>query len=442
MDNTENNKLTPADQNPWYCLATLYGEYLGNFDPVLQKRNREAWNKWASISLDLGTRKRLKKEHSYKDFELAAPEGDQLREIIQNFYHRIGNDKTKLPDFSHPIDISNIVTGNIMSFSRYIFPSHCDFSYSAFYNGAKFEGAVFLESVSFFYTKFSHHISFYRTTFEEQAIFEGARFPTADFEKAVFSSSSDFKDATFDRGLFAHTIFTGTAGFKRAKFSELATFSGATIAGGATYHSATFSGSSLFMNTQFRTPTVFSDASFEFEPPQFFGASLHEGTSWLDVKWPPPPEEREQADLFVRTYERLKLEMARLNKIEDELDFLARELECKAIRDGGGKAALIRAYGLLSGFGRSTLRPIFWLFLVWCAGLTSLFSGCLSVGQAIAASTSNLVAFFGFSRAYLNPDMIQMLPGWVKLLFAGQTVLAAPLLFLLLLAIRNRFRIK
>lgn len=43
---------TPANQNPWYVLMTLYGEQTGEeIDNALHDKNREAWNSWAGFVL-------------------------------------------------------------------------------------------------------------------------------------------------------------------------------------------------------------------------------------------------------------------------------------------------------------------------------------------------------------------------------------------------------
>ena len=39
--------LKPAAENPWYVLATIYGEQYGEtFDRDLHARNRRIWNGW------------------------------------------------------------------------------------------------------------------------------------------------------------------------------------------------------------------------------------------------------------------------------------------------------------------------------------------------------------------------------------------------------------
>jgi hypothetical protein len=51
-------QLQPANENPWYCLATVYGEQdkttsqpMARFDEALDKKNRVAWNRWIAFAL-------------------------------------------------------------------------------------------------------------------------------------------------------------------------------------------------------------------------------------------------------------------------------------------------------------------------------------------------------------------------------------------------------
>ena len=45
--------LRSANQNPWYCLATLFGEQTGSgYDTEMAARNRVAWNRWMTGLVD------------------------------------------------------------------------------------------------------------------------------------------------------------------------------------------------------------------------------------------------------------------------------------------------------------------------------------------------------------------------------------------------------
>jgi hypothetical protein len=77
--------------------------------------------------------------------------------------------------------------------------------------------------------------------------------------------------------------------------------------------------------------TSFEGAIFDKEPPRFFGAKLHQGTVWRGIKWPPKPKDKDTVGSYLDAYACLKLEMDRLKKHEDELDFFALELQSRRV---------------------------------------------------------------------------------------------------------------
>ena len=55
MSDPVNPELRLANDNPWYCLATLYGEQaeessLRAYDKDLAAKNRMAWNRWMAAA--------------------------------------------------------------------------------------------------------------------------------------------------------------------------------------------------------------------------------------------------------------------------------------------------------------------------------------------------------------------------------------------------------
>jgi len=55
----EKSVLRPAEENPYYCLATLYGE-----DRANSGLNRFAWNRWMADGLNEERRAELLKQGS------------------------------------------------------------------------------------------------------------------------------------------------------------------------------------------------------------------------------------------------------------------------------------------------------------------------------------------------------------------------------------------
>ena len=201
-----------------------------------------------------------------------------------------------------------------------------------------------------------------------------------------------------------------------------------------------------------KSTTDFTNVKFA-RPPEFFGAKLHEGTTWRGVTWPVSPELARAAE-YVEAYERLKFEMDRLKKHGAELDFFALELQCQRVALGFWKGLPIALYGALCGHGRYYMRPLGILLIVVILGAVPIrahFGGGWSFatftehpigGGALDLSFANTFSFLGIRKDLIDPGLLQGLPGWLKVVATIQTILGIVLLFLFGLGIRNRFRIK
>jgi hypothetical protein len=193
--------------------------------------------------------------------------------------------------------------------------------------------------------------------------------------------------------------------------------------------------------------TSFEGATFKAEPPEFFGAELHESTVWPGREAWPIPKGKDEAKGFIRAYERLKLEMDQLKKHEDELDFFALELQSRRVEQGPWRGWPIALYGLVSDYGRSYARPLYALFAVTAIGTLVLLLSCalsrtLAPWQSLGLSVANTLNVFGFRKDFFDPATIERLPAALKILAAVQTIFGTILLFLFGLGIRNKFRMK
>ena len=89
--------LKPASQNPWYVLATIWGEQPeGGFDEDLAARNRRAWNQWACQDLDEEERATLAEAMGLEAEELGAGWEAERAEIEARFRARF-DDPPDLP---------------------------------------------------------------------------------------------------------------------------------------------------------------------------------------------------------------------------------------------------------------------------------------------------------------------------------------------------------
>jgi hypothetical protein len=204
---------------------------------------------------------------------------------------------------------------------------------------------------------------------------------------------------------------------------------------------AKFQTSSSFVNAEMKDTTSFAGAIFKTVPPKFFGAKLHQGTVWRGIKWPPKPKDKKEAGAFIDAYACLKLEMDRLKKHEDELDFFALEMESRRVLLGPVRGLPIALYGLLSGYSRSYVRPLVAFFMVAIVGAVAFwYFDARTYGEALGLSVANMLNVFGFRRDFgLEFDTPL---AWLKVFSAVQTIFGTILLFLFGLGIRNKFRMK
>jgi uncharacterized protein YjbI with pentapeptide repeats len=350
-----------------------------------------------------------------------------------------------------------------------------------------FEGSTFAGNVDFDSTKICDG-RFQSVIFSAETKFQHAAVNNGDFQDAAFLGDSDFREATFAEQIrFDRATFSSDVSFQNAIFSNKASFIGVTFASRA-----------WFVNAEMKGPTSFEFAIFQSEPPQFSDAKLSEGTIWRRVSWP-LPESPDQAGPFIDAYEKLKLEMDRLKKHHEELDFFALELQSRWVYHGAWrpvselklfghtipipslttpavtltpkarilfrrtfalppikipawKIALYRPapglpivlYEFLSDYGRSYARPLLGLAITAIGGAPLFWAhlGLSRLGQALGLSLANTLGVLGFRKDFIDTRLIDGLPGSLKIIAALQTIFGIVLLFLFGLAIRNRLRIK
>ena len=370
--------------------------------------------------------------------------------------------------------------------------------FDAHFDGAKFEGhanfrgALFEEGAANFNgSAFFEDAIFSEAKFQQDAVFSGARFEKlAEFGKASFSGDAIFHKATFNDGParfnsvtfpqitffdnasfgkegadFSGTKFVGYATFDEAAFAGYANFQGAKFFGEAAFGSTEFSGLAAFNDAQFTTIAVFTDSTFE-SVPTFHGARLHQDTTFEAVTWPERPHEGQSPYDAARAWAWLRVEMNRLHKHEDELSFFTRELNSRAYdtrNEPSAKRLLYRIY-LALGAGRSVAKPVGWLlglnaflffpiywYATWAIQGRKLWSWDLPA-DVVSFTLGHALPFIGGSNPE-RPDLYHRLfapadcggidvPLWMESVGALQEFTGVVLVFLIGLALRNRFRMK
>ncbi|MDP3555395.1 pentapeptide repeat-containing protein [Methylocystis sp.] len=303
--------------------------------------------------------------------------------------------------------------------------------------------------------------------------FDGAEFgKNVRFNRALFADDANFLNSTFASGAdFQGTKFSRAGNFRGATFYGSADFETAMFCGGAYFDGATFLNDIFFQGAVFESETYFFEAKFQKSVPDFRDAKLREATEWHDATWPDPPHDADGAYWQLYTYERLKAEMERLKKHEDEQFFFAKELRArrallwftalnKAPRTAGAyrkpwafskrinagfRWLLNRSYYFFSGYGLSIGRPLVALGALLCVGAVifattnSLHDGPLRPGEALELSATNLISFLPYKPDNWLTAHLSKNAKWVR---NAQSFFGLVLLFLLGLALRNRFRMK
>jgi uncharacterized protein YjbI with pentapeptide repeats len=451
MNDAEKPALRAANDNPWYCLATIHGEQpRQGSDLALARKNCTEWNRWLSAGLNDEQREAFKATFARRT-SLEIPSPDDIVDFSHTQFDRtvllIGGFQFRTPadfsaaKFSGEANFDGVQFDNKSDFTSATFSGKTNFSRTQFNAvGAAFEWATFATQVDFEYT------SFVKLNFRK-AMFSGL----ANFRSAMFTGEADFSWANF-RGVadFGSTRFSGFGSFTGANFYDDAHFGSATFSDSVSFRSARFSGHVNFVNSTFSAHTIFADARFGSHVPDFRGATMHEATEWHGVTWSKYAW-RGDAQAQVYAYERLKQEMERLKKHEDEQSFFRKELRARRrlFPFMSGERLLNFVYQALSNYGNSISRPLLWLIGVFAAGVATFTKVPVCAGQpmpfklALRLSFANIFVFLNDKRELtMAPDMASCLSNTTAAISAAQSIAGVVLLFLLGLALRNRFRMK
>lgn len=195
--------------------------------------------------------------------------------------------------------------------------------------------------------------------------FDGFIFPgTALFEGALFSGYAGFEGAQFEREAeFWGAQFRANASFENAEFSEDAKFSMAKFAQFAQFAKASFSENANFSAIRGERGFSLADATFD-EVPDFNQAHFEEAPRLDNIKVTSPKGAATDATSKYRALKRLAIQG---HDHVRELQFFKYELQSRLANkeDPWSICLAIRAYGLLSDFGRSFMRPLgIWAALV------------------------------------------------------------------------------
>lgn len=406
----------------------------------------------------------------------------------------LGTADFKTSGFAVDTDFSWALFEGVSTFSGAKFQELSIFTGSRFLGTVNFSGGNFQDGAQFDECRFAEEADFSNRVFRQKASFIGARFDKpARFDGAVMGEVAVFDQATFadlasfkagnQNAAFFHDTF-----FAESRFEGLADFSGREFKGPVSFRGGRFAEPPEFASTK---------GHERIDPVEMrIGISGHgpgllpwkKARDWVErfkPRWwavrlggdPRVEGWTVDSDKLARI-RRLRKIMADIHSGDQERDLFV--LERKAERgvllqrwrdwkkDGRkgqtplwpyGPILLLWLFDLLSDCGRSAKRPLgwfgakllaFWFLYLWLVDRPM----CMTTGQfredVASFALGHALPFVGSLNPARDAALRRLfedgakldVPFGIELISSGQSILGALLLFLVLQAVRNHFRLK
>ena len=372
---------------------------------------------------------------------------------------------------------------NYMDFSDHRFIGKADFSglilVDSSFNAATFGGEVQLSQSTHLYAQTWFHEAIFeqglfcdRTYFDAPVSFDGSRFKwSATFIGVQFMGGASFTNVVFEQDvMFNDSRFDERYFGRNAAVPHLADFRNTTFAGRASFREVVFGNHqgdnstrlwperrADFTNAKFRTATTFRGAAFGGVP-AFFNTMLHEDTDFGRVDWKKADTCRISVDYAIRAWERLELMMSKLEKPLDQHRFFRFKMRAKRRTDPLFVRILNWLFDKMADYGWGVGRTFAWWLCHWVVSSIVLYVNTDAAAvaaerwqlllAAIGTGFANAHAFLrlGADGGYLAAgrklvEDSEKLPLLTVAVGTAEAVLGPILLFLLLLTLRNRFRL-
>ena len=369
-----------------------------------------------------------------------------------------------------------------MDFSGRTFQSEIDFSdlilVAALFSESTFQSDVKFNRTRFFKQSLFKSVNIYGCVNFSDSIFEAdAKFDQSEFYDYVFFKNVQFKGgATFfesrfcSRVEFNDSVFSETCSSKSPRAIHLASFKKAEFHGNVSFRKVIFGEDPYqvdesdplivvadFSDAQFHAAAKFRHAVFNGAP-NFFKCTLHKDTDFSGVKWPEStPTVVRQIDDSFRAWEQLELIMSELGKRLDRHQFYRLKMRTRRRKDGNFLRFLNWLFEATCDYGWSVSRAACWWIGHWSVAAGVLYlnanqavfhvSGLKLLVAAFGTAFANAHAFLGLAGegGYLESCRLLIEQnnqfGVVAVVGVLQAVLGPLLLFILLLTLRNRFRL-
>ena len=440
-DVASQNHKTPSE-SIWYVLATVAGEPQSLEDlNSITPQNAHYWN--GLMAPRIAVYGGMIESSLGHDIDLPRLSQEDCQ-TIRTALNTRGFSGFAIPQVNSVVDFSNIEFSELTSFNGFVFGGEVTFENSKFSQGVlTLQRTTFAGNSNFDYAEFNNDAIFFEAEFAGSVSFERTRF----LGRVYFSSSKFFKNTHFTNARFASSAY-----FDSTEFS-----------GETHFTDAEFANESDFQKATFTKPTHFGGVCFKQMVPALFEATMHEYTDWHNSRWPEVPSDAGQARQQVQYYQRLSLLMNQLQKHSDQHFFFRREMRAQRRTERWNIVTTMNwLYESLCDYGNGLGR----IASFWCGhilvGATAIWIGKSSesfgdrftareawsaIGDfplALAISFSNAHGLLGLDRSFLE----KAIKSWsvdvplFDIVGSVQAVVGVILLFLLLLTIRNRFRMR
>ena len=304
--------------------------------------------------------------------------------------------------------------------------------------------------------------------------FSGVEFENdINFSNFIFPVKTDFSNTTFLKdALFSDAIFLDTALFKNTKFNgERAKFKSTIFKKMADFSNATFKHYANLANSKFGGRTSFQKATFERHAPRLYRAELNKEIIWNRINWPKPPrglwtllyaggrklgydwaesDNPENIRENQNAYEDLADHMKKLDKYHDQHLFYRHEMYCRRRLESHSTRHFYYFYEVFANYGYGLGEASLYWFLNMLFGFIALLIISCQGYPAIPnpfwcsffTSIANAHSFLFFHDGALeNCYLAFKNRPYFGFVWATQTILGIPFIFLLLLTLRIRFKL-
>lgn len=403
-------------------------------DKIAHKAAKAVWNYWAETLLAIRKELEASDQWTAEKDKWAAEAAVDFSNVLffcEVFVHqqelRSGEEKEKTPRVDNTAVKSISVEGDRVRFDGFIFPGEAHFEGSRFKGGVRFDEAHFFGVAEFESTIFFSDIGCRRTKFFGDAKFLMAKFVDyVSFDEAYFEQDADFSAIRGERGFsLANVTFKKVPDFIQAHFEEAPRLDNVTIG----------------------TTAPKKDGNNTNADDEADDDKANADSNDIETRF------RALRRLAVQGYDH-----------ENERKFLKREIYARrGTKDLWWHLSFLVGLGYewFSDFGGSISRPIIWgagsvlafaVIYFWIAPGACPTSCYNAFGQALFLSLKNAILLISWENVvdggkaltcFKSPDKASIWPllgfGAVQML---QKLWSAVLWFLLLLAVRNKFRIR